>query len=246
MDLKVKCEYCKKNIDAAASRCPHCQGEFSADQLAQRKKDNKQAAIGCVGVLLLVGLIGMCSSGGSSDKPATSASEPATASQAAVAIPEQGTASKDVEAKVFAFNRAVTDAMKPCEAKAKDLTELLGQMGKGNSSVYEGFSIAKATQEACRSSEAAVGDVKIPDGLPGTGADDADKTIEACRNAMLGKQMAATTMTEIFDGEMRPSKVQEFKEQSNAAGSATLLCAAGMFSVGTATGVDVSKIKDAL
>lgn len=69
MGLKVKCEYCKKKIDVAATRCPYCQAEFTPEQVAKRKKEAAQAGIGCIGLMVLVGLVGMCS-GGSKDETA--------------------------------------------------------------------------------------------------------------------------------------------------------------------------------
>lgn len=63
MGVKTKCEYCKKKIDVAATRCPYCQAEFTSEQVAKRKKEATQAGIGCVVLIVLVALIGMCSGG---------------------------------------------------------------------------------------------------------------------------------------------------------------------------------------
>ncbi len=235
MAAKIPCSYCKKSIDAAASRCPYCQGEYSPEQVAARTKNAKNTmAIGCVGLLVLAGLVGMCSS-----------EEPKVAESAAP-LPEQGSASKDIEARVFGFNKAVSAAMKQCDGKASEMAELIGKIQKGNASVYDGFSMAKTTEDACHSSWSAVREISIPDGLPDSGKEAAEKMRDACGKAMMGKKMSAATMAEIFDGEMRPSKVEEMKTTSNAAGAATLACAAGMFSLGAATGVDVTKINAAL
>lgn len=86
MAFKMKCEFCKKNIDAAASRCPYCQGEYTPEQVAARKNDgNKNMALGCVGVLVLVALVGMCSGGSGTDT--ASPPEAVTAAQTALSDP---------------------------------------------------------------------------------------------------------------------------------------------------------------
>ncbi|MFN3456484.1 MAG: Ltp family lipoprotein [Novosphingobium sp.] len=69
MGVKTKCEYCKKKIDVAATRCPYCQAEFTPEQVAKRKKEATQAGIGCAVVIVLLALIGTCS-GGSNKKTA--------------------------------------------------------------------------------------------------------------------------------------------------------------------------------
>lgn len=69
--MKMKCEYCKKNIDVSASRCPYCQGEYMPEQVAAREKSVGHTRWGCVallGIVGLIGLIGQCSGDGG-DKP---------------------------------------------------------------------------------------------------------------------------------------------------------------------------------
>ncbi len=77
MAIKTKCDYCKKNIDVFASRCPYCQGEYTPEQIAERAKSIKGTWGGCVaivGIIVLLGLIGQCSGSGSDDPaPETSA-----------------------------------------------------------------------------------------------------------------------------------------------------------------------------
>lgn len=56
MAVKSKCDYCKKNIDASASRCPYCQGEYTPEQVAKRlKAANDGRNFGCGCLLVIVG-----------------------------------------------------------------------------------------------------------------------------------------------------------------------------------------------
>lgn len=100
MGLKAKCDYCKKNIDVSATRCPYCQGEFTPEQVAARKKEtNKAAGIGCVVLLVLVALITMCSGRptddaatddfGSATYGAKDREQPAEAAEPAIPSPEE-------------------------------------------------------------------------------------------------------------------------------------------------------------
>lgn len=53
------CPKCKETIKADASICKHCRTEFSAEEMAQAKKDaqynNKITGVGCLIVILLLG-----------------------------------------------------------------------------------------------------------------------------------------------------------------------------------------------
>lgn len=241
MALKIKCEYCKKNIDAGASRCPFCHGEYTPEQMARRKKETNQGmAAGCLVLLILVGLIGMCS-GGDKDSPDATTSASAAAAEKDGEWAKAGSASKEMEAKVLAFGKAVGAAMRPCDQRSTDLKDVVNKMQKGDASIYDAFGIAKSAEETCRTSWSEVDDIDVPDGLPAVAEDAAKKSIEACGFAMISKQKTASVITEILDGDTKPSRMQEMKENADAAGAATISCAASIISVSGAVGVDLEK-----
>lgn len=58
MAIKWKCDYCKKNIDSSASRCPYCQGEYTPEQIANRQKAaNSGRNFGCAALMVIIGVI---------------------------------------------------------------------------------------------------------------------------------------------------------------------------------------------
>jgi hypothetical protein len=149
----------------------------------------------------------------------------------------------DKLALVQSFQSSVFDRMKPCDEAASDLAKLTSGLADGRGSIYDGYSAAKRTENACRQSWSDLSDLEAPAGLSDKGNAKAKETIETCTNAVLAKQMAASQMAEIFDGNMRPSAVEDAKQKAEAAQMGILACAAGVFVVASEEGVDVAKLK---
>ena len=238
MGLKIKCDYCKKNMDVSASRCPHCHGEYTEAQIAKRKKEANQAgAIGCISILAIAGLIAVFSGGDDG---------PTKPNSADVVAPKAGSATPEVEAKVLSFVREIGTAISSCDKGSSEIAEITGKMQGGDASIYEGFSVIKSVEQACEKGHAKVNAIKPPSGLTEAAVTEAESAIKVCADAMYAKQQVAVVMTEILDGEARPSKVHEMKESIASAQTAGLLCVSGLMSVATATGVDFAKVSDAL
>lgn len=73
----AQCPYCKEWINPDASRCPHCQSDFTPADKAGMKKERKSNLIGC-GALGLIGFLalGFCSLSGESAEETDSAPLP--------------------------------------------------------------------------------------------------------------------------------------------------------------------------
>lgn len=64
---EAPCPRCKEPVAVIASRCPHCTTEFSAAEVAARKKANNGALIGGLAVLVLLGFgVQKCATGDTS------------------------------------------------------------------------------------------------------------------------------------------------------------------------------------
>lgn len=72
---EVPCPFCKEPIAVSAQKCPHCQTQFSADDMVKRRKDhNIVMGSGCLILLIATGLLTWCSSPSKdTDKPSTEA-----------------------------------------------------------------------------------------------------------------------------------------------------------------------------
>lgn len=82
--------------------------------------------------------------------------------------------------------------------------------------------------------------IAVPDGFDQASAKLAKQTIEACADAMFAKKLASDTWMEILDGDQRPSKVQEFSEQSNASQGAVMLCGGSLASTAMQAGAELN------
>lgn len=143
---------------------------------------------------------------------------------------------------VRAFQASILDGMKPCDIAGSELAKVGEGLANGRTTVYDGYNAAQQTEDACRQSWSALKDLKVPEGLTDAGRQKAEETLELCSNAALVKQMAAGQMSDVFDGDMRPSMVRESQEKAETAQSGLLACVAGIFVVASTEGVDLEKL----
>lgn len=145
MTVKSKCGYCKKNIDASASRCPYCQGEYTPDQVAGRlKAANDGRNFGCGCLVAIVGgifLWGILFPEKSANKLATA--EP-IASQAAADLPASATPvpAEPTNSLTVAQQNAARSALGYINMSGFSRKGLIHQL---SSSSGEGYEVADAT-----------------------------------------------------------------------------------------------------
>lgn len=145
MGTKTKCEYCKKNIDASASRCPFCQGEYTPEQVARRlKAANDGRNFGCAVLVAIVGgiyLWGSISPEKNTTQPTTV--EPASGkTEAAPSTPAAIVAAEPTSSLTFAQQNAARSASQYISMSGFSRMGLIDQL---SSSAGEGFDVADAT-----------------------------------------------------------------------------------------------------
>lgn len=219
---EVPCDACREPIAPAATRCPHCQTEFTPERVAQRKSEHQKTIYTGLGILfglvLILIFIAQCTS--SSDDSALSNGTQVAGNVVEAASP--GSAKADAAA----FYRRLVAAMEPCDAGGKKSADVAERVSKGQATVYDGYSASREQVEGCRQSADSFVSMEVPANFTGDARDAAEKAITTCRNAASIKQMAGETMMEIYDGESRPSKVAELQEQVSAAQGGILACVA--------------------
>ena len=235
---EVRCRACREPIAVDATRCPHCQTHFTAEEVAKRKRDQTQGAAAGCGCLAVVGIViaslTMCSSGHQQVAPKSVA-------KAGVPQKNEPPAPAELQAATTTFYRDIMSAMQPCDAGGKKAAIVARQIGKARASVYDGYAAAKEMVDGCRNSEEAIAAVTYPGEFTGEIKDAADKVVETCRDAATMKQMAGETELEVYDGDMKPSKVSELKERIDAGQAGVLQCVVlGMQLAGKA-GVDAKE-----
>jgi hypothetical protein len=166
-------------------------------------------------------------------------------SSATAASQKKGAPAKTIDHSdtVNSFQSSVLSSMKPCDNSSQALANVAVKISDGRASVYDGYSAASDAEDNCRESWSAVSKLDAPKSLPAAARDKANETLERCEGAMLAKQMAAEKMAEIFDGNMRPSTVQEAKELAEGSQAGILACAAGFFLIASEAGVDIKQLK---
>ncbi|PJI89054.1 hypothetical protein DAH55_03900 [Sphingomonas koreensis] len=233
---EVSCDACREPIAVDAKRCPHCQTDFTPEQVAARKKQHgKELKVGCGALLALVALlaiVGQCTnSGGVAVK-----NETAAAPAAARSSTQSG------KADAVAFYRNVVSAMAPCDAGGKRSAEAADLIRTGRASVFDGYTASREQAEGCRESASSFIGMDPPASFTGEAEVAADKAIKVCGDAAIMKQMAGETMMEIYDGEARPSKVAELKDRIEAAQGGVLACVANAMDAATKAGADLKEL----
>lgn len=156
--------------------------------------------------------------------------QPATASQKAAAIK---------------FYKSVFAGLKGCDVAARETANVAERMQAGTASVYDGYNSATAQVAACRASSSDVRSIDVSDELSPVGREAAEKAQNTCSNMAVAKLMAGETAQEVFDGNMKPSKIQEMRERAETAQAGVMACALDAMAVALKSGIepkDVPKV----
>ena len=231
---ELPCPECKEPVAVDAKRCPHCQAVYSEETVQARTAtfaSTQKFGFGCM-ALVAVLFLGFCAWGGSDDEEGSGVS---------TAAPAAGTASQDATAAVVKLQSDIMEAVRGCDSAASSLADA-AQGAAENGSVYEAYGAASRVEDACRGSYQLVREIEVGSALTGAAEDRAEETLETCENAMIAKQMGGATMAEVFDGDMRPSKVQEATENAEAGQLGVMACVAGIYETAGAAGVSLDAL----
>lgn len=183
------------------------------------------ALIGLIGLFIVVGVFGE----GTKDEEA---------SQAAPAA-----ASATEEAAVIAWYDGIMDAAAPCDVASKRMGEITIAISEGNASMFDGYGAAQRTQAACRESSMAVGGVSIPAAFEGELEEQAEEARDTCQLAYAARRQSAEAAMEVFDGDMRPSKMSTMTELAQQGSNGIMACVAQAMQVVDAAGVDIARLQ---
>jgi len=236
---EIACPKCKEPIAIDAQICPHCRTEFDPADVESRVKGQRKAvAIGC-GVILAV-IVGLAALGSSGDE----ASDKSSSDNVATADenPEPGSADPAVKDAAIGFYRSLFAGMGACDKAASKTADVANGLETGSTTIYDAYSAATAQVAACKASWHELDGIEIPSVLAGPARDAAEKAREICSNTALTKQMGAETMQEVFDGNMKPSKIEEMRQHAEAAQAGVLACVAGATDVAMRAGVNLEDL----
>jgi hypothetical protein len=238
---ELPCPECKEPVAYDATRCPHCQAVYPASWVEARKasqKSNQRAALGCLAVIGIL-VLGMCTFGGG-DKPNVGNS---TATESSTNVVAPGSATPAVTAAVQKLHDDIMAGVASCDEAGKALAARADGFATGSTSMYDGYRLAAQVEDSCRASWRDVSDIEVPAALTGLARDSAKETLDTCENAMIAKQMSGEAMKKVFDGDTRPSKVEDARQKAETSQAGTMACVAGIFDTANKAGVDLAKLK---
>ena len=230
------CSRCKEPVSIDASKCPHCQTVYYEAEIKVRKErhaSNQKWGLGCLTLVVLLAL-GMCMSGGK-DNTTGSTDDPTE-------MPAAGSATPNVTAAIVKFNRDIMSAVSGCDSAGKSLAEKVEGLPKGKVSIYDLYPLAAGVEEQCKDSWRRVKDIELPSDMSDGVNIALEKVKDSCETAMLAKQMGGEAMKEVFDGNMKPSAINDAKQKAEAGQAGTLACVAGIFTAAGKAGVDMKAL----
>lgn len=239
---EIPCPECKEPVAWDATRCPHCQAVYPASWVEARKASHQSTQKWGIGCLAIIGIfiVGMCALGGGGDNESTG--DRSRSDQSSVDVPPAGSASRGVTAAVKKLQDDIMAGVAACDAAGKALAARADGFTTGSTSMYEGYRLAAQVEESCRASWREISEIEVPAALTGAARTRAEEALETCENSMIAKQMAGEAMKEVFDGDMRPSKVEDARQKSQTSQSGTIACVAGIFDTANKAGVNLTKV----
>lgn len=201
----------------------------------------KKTGFGCLGVAVaFVGLLALV--------PVPEKTPEEKAAEAREVVAERRTAAAAVAsakaervAGLKRWARGVSEATQGCDGAAKIYADVVAKLGDGYD-VYAAYNVSSQVKEACRDTGDAIDAVPVPDDLPEPVQAKVDEAVLACRNAYAAKYLVGDRSMEVFDGDMRPSKIAEARQFSEAAAAGVVLCAAGVAAAQLAGGVPADEL----
>lgn len=149
---------------------------------------------------------------------------------------------ESTRAEVVTLWRSVLSAVRPCDEANGRMVDVLQRTTRGSSSVYNAYAAADRGAETCRQSWSRLRDLDAPDGLAREQRSKINESLETCGNAYLARQMSLEQAKVIFDGDFRPSALNDYRVQAEAAQAGVLSCVAGLMSGAVEAGVDLNQM----
>lgn len=241
----LPCPACKQPSPPDATRCPVCQVDYTPEQLAKRRDMNQVTkTVGGVLGLFLIGWL-IFSMAGCDEKQGEPPEVVSWAKSPVATNAVEPAEPADMKPAVIGFYKAIVAAVQPCDTATTRVAKTAEAVSKGRASVYDGYAAASSASDACGGSYSQVRDVAVPGELIGVHARAADKAKEICGDTAIAKQLAAEKAKEIFDGDTRPSQIDEYKNRSERGQIGTLACVAQIFDLAEKAGVDTALLSNA-
>lgn len=215
------CPACKEPCSVEAIVCPHCRTVFTQAQIDERKRaqksENKVAGFGCLGLIAVVFLIGMCS-GSEGEGEATGKASAASATG-------------DAKADAIALYKSVTATAAPCDAASSAMADT---MQRGD--LVPAYRAADQAESACLGTGSEIRKLEVPESITGEHRKTLEGALEACDTAYVMKWAGARKLKDIVNGDAKPSDMVELEDTTNQFQRGQMLCVGGLVAAATALG----------
>lgn len=209
------CPYCKEPIAPDASRCPHCQSDFTPAQVEARKKEQRGAVMfGCGTLLALVLLIGWCS------------------------MPKQVADKPDASAKADAVTvlRGVAKAVRPCDQAS---SRIASAASSGDRMVT--FRAAQEAEGQCLGVGAELNRITVPETLGKAGFDAMTAALDTCQNGYASRWDYVKSLREAVGGDVDTAAVARIEDSAETAQSGVIMCVGMLSDAARKAGVEDSE-----
>lgn len=225
--LELECPVCKKPMDKMATACPDCK----AAGKGMSKKQRYLSGCGCLFVgFLALGALGTCMD--------TQDNAPQKQTKAVATTP-----TPDVKIAIKALYNDVLAAGRPCDDANSKVVKGMEGLSKGKSNMFTLYGLANDAEAICSDSWMKMNALEIPDGLPDTTEETLTKALDSCQLGYYLRKESLEVMKEVFDGDQRPSKVNEYAEKSQTAQSSLISCVVGVMQGAAEAGVELEELK---
>ncbi|MEW4466290.1 hypothetical protein AB1K62_00480 [Parasphingorhabdus sp. JC815] len=137
--------------------------------------------------------------------------------------------------KSFAANIMPCDEANTAAIEGLQNTEAIG--------IYAAFDLAKTAENRCADTWLGFNKLEEPEILGEAQTDILEKAKKDCGVAYFTRKQSLETLQKAIDGDMRPSVVQSYKEDSQFAQNGALACIATVMSVAMENGVTSDELK---
>jgi hypothetical protein len=160
---------------------------------------------------------------------------PPTAQEAAAQDPQPPAVA--FEAAQASFQQTHTVFMRladRCDTAWSAMTDAIG-----TNDPYVSYRAAQRGSEVCRDVSLALGRLEFSNPIERQTRQALNRAVEECSYAMFGRKTAMDQAAQIFDGNMRPSAVEEFRQRAERAQQQTIQCMVQYIGAATEGGYEI-------
>lgn len=133
----------------------------------------------------------------------------------------------------------VTAQAAPCDTTSKNFADYIGRPG---ASIYDAYDLAQAANRICGETATNIGQPRVSSDIPQSKREAFTEALTTCRNAYYSKSSAFSQMSEVLNGDMRPSAVNDARQAAERSQAGTMLCGFGFLKAVNDAGLSLEEV----